>query len=1532
MDYRPKVIYSQLCYYYLIKNNFILSFIKFLDFLNVYSFLLITIFETKNGYSKINEKDYFFYYISIYNLYKDQISNDNIYYRYSLLSLSYLIYIFYFIFFINLKKKDLDKNKKTIKKTINKILINFYEIFFLRFLLLFDIDTYIQTIVYIIYKDETRTSNKINVRSLFKIIFFFYSLLIIVYFILIHIKTFCVTANIKNFKDSLDNYPFNINISIHFDLCNVFIKIFICLQKNFKIYDGKYYKNYQLFFGTMSLIIYFLLFIYILYLLFYTKSDLIYFPCSFYVKFKLFLVCFTGLSMIFCLIIKKQRMNVIVFFLFLIFFSLIILFFIIYDKIIENRICNTRNIVAFLTFLICNNINKESFMINWICNHKINCNIINCYICDCINNLLENKIDLDFIKFFNIFLNARIKELNKTKKNIKKIENIYLDLLQIFAKYISCETQTSNFFLLIYSKLKKYKKTNDSIYFDLITIFKQSLNEKKKFYSNLKYIKNINFISENYENFFKLLDKYFGDEFKTPENYILLSEKIYEFVNNNNLKKKLKKIIKNYSYENIIFRFIYEYLTQKSLVINEDFIDFGIYEDFLIEHYNNDQFLLLQFSLNTKNFIIIKSSKQFIQFINYNFEYLFPNYLQKICNEKMYNYIINNTFEDKKNFFQFPILDPKYKDDAYLKYFEMKFVTYPTFKYGELYLYCIFNIFNKEVLLYKKEVCKLKKKLVSFSYKMNKFLKITPNLISLLNNLKQTFSFFDIFKNISSKKSVDDKIKFQINFDVYIKLLEFYLTKFNDINCNKDEIINKLIQNKNSITNQIFYVMKKIIIGKQNEKEKYILYLININSIEAFQKKTTIPRELLYITEKNNNENFQSTLLGNESSNNGLSNSKNNILFNIIKLDNNKNKIIHLKRYKKFKNLHLLITIIQIIISIVNILLIFFHIIEDNNFNNYYKFLDKFFFFKKELHTEILRMTSNLCYEITIDNITKIDCKFKILSENYLKVLSINVDENLYMNEIVYQKFIKEIDECTLRYQLFIKNLYTLSKSKINEIENKYINIYFISSKNDEIYNNNLTKNKITYTDYIHLYLGFLTQLIGREKLQESPIKFFTINENFSVQNLEFSELSIDQKLIYQLIINIPFTQKIINDISKIIFKWFDDSRTIMDKTLNIFSIIILILNIFVMILYFIYVNIYVILFNEKFNFFIEKFKNKEFVYYFNSKINFLRLLVQLYEKNPINEINNITKNKREYDKYLEKKRIKNSKEFEETEFIKDDLKKTYKNKNIFIYYYLILLLYYFIDFIIFIILYFVLIKNNHELKILIEYHNLSIDLDSSIMNNFIDLQYIIYTNITENYIGYLIEGNNISNYLTNNLENMISIINKIQEMETNNNYINEITKDFLNTTCENVFDLIKDENSQKNKDYYITICKNFGLFEFGNQYFLYKSISYYLFLLFNSIHQIPYEKKYNSINYFDLFGIYNLLLFLVDILRTYQNEIIITDLIDNILSIHRIYIIICLILNLIVELIIAIILYFSICKKLINVYDKINLLNEFCN
>jgi len=277
-------------------------------------------------------------------------------------------------------------------------------------------------------------------------------------------------------------------------------------------------------------------------------------------------------------------------------------------------------------------------------------------------------------------------------------------------------------------------------------------------------------------------------------------------------------------------------------------------------------------------------------------------------------------------------------------------------------------------------------------------------------------------------------------------------------------------------------------------------------------------------------------------------------------------------------------------------------------------------------------------------------------------------------------------------------------------------------------------------------------------------------------------------------------------------------------------------------------------------------------------------------------------------------------------------IKNKKKYKNIFILYYLILFLFIFIDFIIFLILYFILIKNNRELKILIEYHNLSIDLDSYIMNNFIDLQYIIYTNITQNFIGYLIEGKNSTNYFINNLENMITIINEIQEMENNNNYIKKVTKDFLNTTCENVFDLIEDDNYKNNKDYYITFCDSFSLFKFGNQYFLYKSVSYYLFLLFSSIHQIPYELKYDSINFNDLYEIYNILLFLIDVLRTYQNEIIITNLINDILSIHRFYICFCLILNLIVELIIAIILYFLICKKLIIVYDKINLLNEFCN
>ena len=53
-----------------------------------------------------------------------------------------------------------------------------------------------------------------------------------------HYYTFSVTANIKYFKDSFSDFPYDMNFSVAFDIITFFLKIFICLDKNIEMFYG----------------------------------------------------------------------------------------------------------------------------------------------------------------------------------------------------------------------------------------------------------------------------------------------------------------------------------------------------------------------------------------------------------------------------------------------------------------------------------------------------------------------------------------------------------------------------------------------------------------------------------------------------------------------------------------------------------------------------------------------------------------------------------------------------------------------------------------------------------------------------------------------------------------------------------------------------------------------------------------------------------------------------------------------------------------------------------------------------------------------------------------------------------------------------------------------------------------------------------------------------------------------------------------------------------------------------------------------
>ena len=86
-----------------------------------------------------------------------------------------------------------------------------------------------------------------------------------------------------------------------------------------------------------------------------------------------------------------------------------------------------------------------------------------------------------------------------------------------------------------------------------------------------------------------------------------------------------------------------------------------------------------------------------------------------------------------------------------------------------------------------------------------------------------------------------------------------------------------------------------------------------------------------------------------------------------------------------------------------------------------------------------------------------------------------------------------------------------------------------------------------------------------------------------------------------------------------------------------------------------------------------------------------------------------------------------------------------------------------------------------------------------------------------------------------------------------------------------------------------------------------------------------------NNIDIQTLYGVYTIILFLIDILINYQNVTILTNFFKETLDSHKKTLIVCLIINFVFELLVTIVIFFTICKKLINVNTRIiHFLNFF--
>ncbi len=1544
----PILTYNNLSLKYLCKVEWILCLMNFIDFLNIYCYLLITSTQIVSGYDNYDETKNFWYNLSIYYLYKEYLPTNNYVFCGFAITISLTVTIFFYVSLLIIKPSFIEAKGK-VKVTLIKLYINFYEMFNFRLLFIFNVDTLITLLIKMMYNSEHNIMNKST------IIVIQFLLLIGIVFVLFHTinhyRIHCVTANFIDYKGTISDFPLDANFSVLFEIASASIKFVMAIEKNL-VQIESIMSDKILIFGTIGVLIYIIYFLYFIFLACSQSSSILYYPISNFVIFRFFLISFTGISIIYRMIIKEERKLIFFFFLILTFLIVSTFFSIKYPKIILNRVARTNDLIALLGFMVSNEIDREIMCSKWAANHKIICKNRDCDVCCAINSNFVKEIKFEV--FFNVILDVIMKRKNEKKIKVFGHEEIMLDILEIYGLIYKGESQKFYFYMFFYQKFMKYKQNNVSVYFDLLTMFDLNKKNNIEFYKQYENYKETEDVINLYIQFLKKVEDFICYEIKNPKNFIKLAQTLNEFQDNEKIIKLLQKTSQNYTYDITILRFIYESVGHKPIPKSEEFFDISNFEDFLQNHFYHDSFIVVHYGLISKNFTIIKSSHQMRKYLNRSFENLFPPYLRQSAKEKMESFLKDNNFKDPKNYFEFVISDLNEEDIDYIDIFTFKFVMYPSINFGELLISGQFQNSHEDVLIFETiNVGKNTKEiLISFSKSLSYYFVINPEIIYSLGLIRKTFSFEQIFKKVTASlipneitnpknvtQTIDEnRLFFQINFNLFYKLLKKYLEDNKDVYI-KEEILNDLKNRKSQISKEKFFLEKKIKIGEK-EKSKFTIYVLS--KLIKNEKESEKEEENFHIDYGDQINKMLS--VGTESVSFSTSSDTQTNKFHIKTINGKTILSKDENRLRRYKMLNIIISIVHVIIVVISLLFLIIQLHLDSNFIEMYEFYGKFHFFKRGIDMEIVRMTSNLCFENMSGEISI--CYYAVLAGIYQSMFNFNKDE-LLMSEIVYREFSNSIDNIKNRYTEFKKKAYSLSKKKIKELESISLPVYLIRENDNEDPENYgeikhelntpyLVYNYNSFFDSIDLYLNFITQIINRKNLKNISIKFFTLTTEMELKNLNLTNSSLDHKYIYQIVINYPIITKGLSSIKNILSEWFNEHLNSISSTLEGFSVGLVILNISVLVLNCFFIYSFMIGLDKQFKKFCKRLYSSQFMTYFHSKFNHWKNLLLLYDNEPYIEMKKITNEIKEYQKL---------KEAENKERMNlGSLKKKKEKANFLIYkgyikqYFFTIFAIYFFFFIIAIILFVLMKKEFYQLKNLIQYYNMSSEIDNYITHNINSLIFMILTNTTQNEL-CIIQNNYESNtFVIDNFQTILDDLRLVKSIENDNEKIYEKIKDFQNISCVDLPGLedeiflsavLNDEEDNYNS-FLIQLCESFDIFSLRKQSLIFKGITFYEQKVLNTITKGDYEEKIQHLDLNDLYGVFTLTLFLVDILRSYQNEIIIPNLLVNTLYNHKTLLIICLTANLIFELVVMILLFILISHRLINENVKMISLLKF--
>ena len=349
------------------------------------------------------------------------------------------------------------------------------------------------------------------------------------------------------------------------------------------------------------------------------------------------------------------------------------------------------------------------------------------------------------------------------------------------------------------------------------------------------------------------------------------------------------------------------------------------------------------------------------------------------------------------------------------------------------------------------------------------------------------------------------------------------------------------------------------------------------------------------------------------------------------------------------------------------------------------------------------------------------------------------------------------------------------------------------------------------------------------------------------------------------------------------------------------------------------------------------KFASVSFMKYFRSKFKHLKTLLSLYEKMPMEIVNKINVEKDEFIKLniIEKKeeiiipekvqrkiRLENLKSF--TPLAKANIS--------------IIVVLYVIYYTVSVILFVLMNGKLKKLRTVVDYVNYNAEVDNDLSLVLNSLQIMIITNTSQYDFGYFIKNNASFPLISYDIQEHLFVMKMIKHIQQKDTSTYGEIAVFDHVSCEDLktfedgdfISIIPEGEETKYYNYLADVCNALGVMEYQRQDLVMNNIIFLEEKLLKGILKVDYNDKLKYLDQNELYEIYSLHLVIMRIIRSYLNEVALPKLTTQVLGAHKEIFVICLTINLVMELILMILLYCLIPKKLLETNTKVGLFIYF--